>query len=136
MQTFSSAKRTCSESVSAVECTATVLIPISRHARITRSAISPRFAMRTFLHTGSVYLFRQSEEVLAVFHVGAVLHEDLLDLAFGFGLDLVHQLHRLDDADHLALAHRLAGLDEDGRLRRRRAIERADERRADERPGR
>jgi hypothetical protein len=27
------------------------LMPISRHARITRSAISPRFAMRTFLNT-------------------------------------------------------------------------------------
>src|SRR5678809_514802 len=119
MQTFSSAKRTCSESVSAVEWTATVLMPISRHARITRSAISPRFAMRTFLNT----LLGQSEEVLPVFDVLAVLNEDLFDLAFELGLDLVHQLHRLDDADDLALAHALAHVDEHGRLRRRRAIE-------------
>src|SRR5262245_27840951 len=121
MQTFSSAKRTCSESVSAVECTATVLIPISRQARITRSAISPRFAMRTFLNTD---LLGQPEEVLTVFDVLAVLHQDLFDLSFELGLDLVHQLHRLDDADHLALAHGLAGLDERRRLGRRRAIER------------
>ena len=33
---------------SAVECTATVLIPSSRHARRMRSAISPRLAMTTF----------------------------------------------------------------------------------------
>jgi hypothetical protein len=49
----------------------------------------------------------------------AVLHEDLLDLPFRFGLDLVHQLHRLDDADDLALAHGRADLDERRRLRRR-----------------
>jgi len=34
----------------AVECTATDSSPISRHARITRSAISPRFAINTFLN--------------------------------------------------------------------------------------
>src|SRR6187551_3931490 len=129
MQTFSSAKRTCSESVSAVECTATVRIPMSRHARITRSAISPRLAMRTFLNTRG--LLAQAEQVLAVLHVLAVLNEDLLDAAFGLRLDLVHQLHRFDDADHLALAHGLPDVDELRRLRRRRAIERTDERRAD-----
>src|SRR5215467_9172730 len=39
---------TCSASRSASENTATELIPCSRHARITRTAISPRFATRTF----------------------------------------------------------------------------------------
>src|SRR5687768_7206246 len=49
MQIASSARRTCIASVSAVEWTATVLIPISWQARWIRSAISPRLAMRTFL---------------------------------------------------------------------------------------
>src|SRR5215212_4285970 len=53
MQTSSSAKRTCSDSRSASEYTATVCTPSSRHARMTRSAISPRLAMRTFLNTGA-----------------------------------------------------------------------------------
>src|SRR5262245_60959639 len=44
----SSACRTWSASRSASEKTATVLMPSSRQARITRTAISPRLAMRTF----------------------------------------------------------------------------------------
>ena len=52
MQTDSSAMRTCIASASAVECTATDLIPISRAARITRSAISPRLAIRIFSNIG------------------------------------------------------------------------------------
>src|SRR5262252_2298314 len=48
MHTLSSASRTFIELASAVEWTATVLIPISRHARCTRSAISPRLAISTF----------------------------------------------------------------------------------------
>src|SRR3954466_9524114 len=50
MQTSSSAKRTCRDSRSASEYTATVWMPSSRHARMTRSAISPRLAIRTFLN--------------------------------------------------------------------------------------
>src|SRR3954470_17548462 len=50
MQTSSSAKRTCSDSRSASEYTATVAIPSSRQARMTRSAISPRLAIKTFLN--------------------------------------------------------------------------------------
>src|SRR3954454_13984204 len=46
MQTLSSASRTCMASASAVECTATVAMPSSLHARNTRRAISPRLAMR------------------------------------------------------------------------------------------
>src|SRR5690349_23820821 len=48
MHTLSSASRTCMASASAVECTATVRMPISRQARWIRRAISPRLAMRTF----------------------------------------------------------------------------------------
>ena len=47
MQTLSSARRTCMAEASAVECTATVRMPISWQARWIRSAISPRLAMRT-----------------------------------------------------------------------------------------
>src|SRR6056297_1822365 len=50
IQTASSAKRTCKLSASAFEYTATVLMPISLHVRITRSAISPLLAMRIFLN--------------------------------------------------------------------------------------
>src|SRR5256714_10139982 len=46
MQTLSSASRTCIASASAVEWTATVAMPSSLQARSTRSAISPRLAIR------------------------------------------------------------------------------------------
>src|SRR6202158_3941346 len=48
MHTLSSASRTCMASASAVECTATVGMPSSLQARSTRSAISPRLAIRIF----------------------------------------------------------------------------------------
>src|SRR3712207_8205690 len=48
MHTLSSASRTCIAVVSAVECTATVRMPISWQARLMRSAISPRLAISTF----------------------------------------------------------------------------------------
>ena len=48
MQTDSSASSTCLRLASAVECTATVLMPSSRQARRMRSAISPRLAMTIF----------------------------------------------------------------------------------------
>ena len=47
MFTASSAIFTKSALSSASEYTATVAIPISRHARMTRTAISPRLATRT-----------------------------------------------------------------------------------------
>jgi hypothetical protein len=50
MHTASSAKRTCRLSLSAVEYTATVGIPISLHVRMMRNAISPLFAMSIFLN--------------------------------------------------------------------------------------
>src|SRR5690348_5254505 len=47
MHTASSAMPTCFRLRSTVECTATVLMPMVWQARSTRSAISPRLAMRT-----------------------------------------------------------------------------------------
>src|SRR5512142_3072894 len=103
MQTASSAKRTCSESASAVECTATVWMPSSRQARMTRSAISPRLAMRTFLNMAVLSERLEAEELLPELDRGGVDGQDLGHLAVHVRLDLVHDLHGLDDAQHLAL---------------------------------
>src|SRR5512134_1937536 len=131
MQIASSAKRTWSDSASAVEWTATVARPSSLHARITRRAISPRLAMRTFLNMSppAKLARHDAEERLAELHGGGVLDEDLGDRPVGLRLDLVHELHRLDDAERLALLHLRADVDERRRLGRRRPVERADERR-------
>ena len=45
------------------------------------------------------------------------------------GRNLVHQLHRLDDAEHLVLLHPLPDLDERGRAGLRAPVEGADDRR-------
>ena len=50
MQTLSSASRTCIESESTSECTATVEIPHSLQALTILTAISPRFAINIFLN--------------------------------------------------------------------------------------
>ncbi len=84
MHTASSAKRTWSARASASECTATVSMPSSRHARMMRSAISPRLAMRIFLNKRCLPQARASglldaEELLPELHGLAVLGEDLDD---------------------------------------------------------
>src|SRR5512140_1398542 len=136
MQSDWSAKRTWRELASAVECTATVSTPSSRAARMMRSAISPRFAMRIRWNTWCLRpawradprLRRlEAEEGLAVFDRAAVLDEHLHQPAGLLGLDLVHQLHRLDDAEHLALLHHRAHVDEGRVLGRGGAVEGAHE---------
>src|SRR5262249_2451420 len=97
MHTAWSAKRTCRLSRSASESTATVLMPSSLQAHITRSAISPRLAIRIFLNM-SGKLAPQSvgadrEQRVPELHGLPVLLVDSHDLAGHFGLDLVHQLH-------------------------------------------
>src|SRR3954468_25084638 len=99
MHTNSSASITYFASASASECTTTVLMPISRHARCTRSAISPRLAMRIFSN--------KQKQRLPVLDRLTVLDQDLLDHAVGVRLDLVQELHRFDNADRLAGFHRL-----------------------------
>src|SRR5204863_20631 len=51
MQIVSSARRTGNDCASAVECAITVRMPISRHVRMMRSAISPRLAIRILWNT-------------------------------------------------------------------------------------
>src|SRR5262245_23539232 len=95
MQTSSSAKRTCSESLSASECTATVLMPSSRQAQMIRSAISPRLANRIFLNMragGPRGASRPGEpetvQHFAVFDGLPVGDGAFQDLARDLGLDL------------------------------------------------
>src|SRR5579862_905534 len=125
MQTDSSASLTYFASVSASECTTTVWMPSSRQARWMRSAISPRFAIRIFSNTR----LADDEQGLAVLDRLAVLDQDRLDHARGVALDLVHELHRLDDAARFAFLDRGAYVDEGRRIRRGRAIEGAHHRR-------
>src|SRR5512139_2345786 len=103
MHTDSSASLTYLASRSASEWTTTVLMPSSRQARWMRSAISPRLAMRIFSNIATGLL--DHEQRLPVLDRLAVLDQHGLDGARLVGLDLVEQLHRLDDA------HRLAFLD-------------------------
>src|SRR6267142_3446807 len=109
MHTVSSASRTCLVLKSAVECTATVLMPSSRQARRIRSAISPRLAMTSFSIMGGLF---DDEQRLAELDRIAVLGHDRGDAAGLVGFDLVHHLHRLDDAQHLAFLDFIANLDE------------------------
>ena len=59
MQAASSASLTCIPFRSATECTATVLMPMSRQARMIRTAISPRFAINIFLNMILNFIFFQ-----------------------------------------------------------------------------
>src|SRR6185295_1946032 len=139
MHTAWSAKRTWRLPASASEYTATVLIPISLHAHITRSAISPRLAIRILRKlTGSgppsptrgaaASIRADGEERLAVLDGLPALVVDLDDLPRDLRLDLVHQLHGLDDAEHLAHAHAVTHVHEGWRAGVGRAVEGAHDR--------
>src|SRR5271167_1770461 len=122
MQTLSSASRTFIARASAVECTATVLIPISRQARWIRSAISPRLAIRTF---SNISLFARSldqHQDGAVFDRLRIRDHDLRDATRPVGENLVHHLHRLDDQERLALGDQITEAHEGWGSRLRRQI--------------
>src|ERR1035441_10300973 len=73
---------------------------------MTRTAISPRLAMSIFLNgTDGI-------QSLPVLHRLPVHDQLAFDNAAGLGLDLVHQLHALDNAEHLAGLHAFAYPDE------------------------
>src|SRR6476646_473056 len=106
MHTLSSASRTCIASASAVECTATVAIPSSLQARSTRSAISPRLAMRILSNTAASPgpaaagpPSRAHRERLAERDRLAVLDQDVGDGAAARRRDRVEGRHGLDEQD-------------------------------------
>src|SRR5438309_370917 len=102
MQTVSSARRTCIASESAVECTATVLMPISWQARWMRSAISPRLAISSLLiFMGEAALADDHERLIELDRL-AVADEELPDDAARGRDDRVHHLHRFDDQQSVA----------------------------------
>src|ERR1700722_2435048 len=134
MHTLSSASRTCMASASAVECTATVAMPSSLHARKIRSAISPRLAIRILSNMGSLsgewrttsgnsksyslsavairaFLLNNYQR-FAEFDRLAVFDENLRHGARARGRDLVHRLHGFDDQQRLSNRHLGADLDE------------------------
>src|SRR5277367_892208 len=125
MHTDSSASSTCLRFESAVECTATVLIPSSRQALRILRAISPRLAMTTL---SSMKLF-DDEQRLAEFDRFAVVDQDGFDATGLFGLNLVHHFHCFDHAQHLADLDLIADADKFLGARGRRREVRADHRR-------
>src|SRR3970040_1449492 len=76
MHTLSSARRTCMAWASAVECTATVAMPSSLQARSTRSAISPRLAIRILSNIAPRLALLDHRQRLAIFDRLAVLEEN------------------------------------------------------------
>src|ERR1700690_4182525 len=109
MQTLSSASRTCMASASAVECTATVAMPSSLQARRTRSAISPRLAIRIFSNialvrpqhadcvASTLYGSLNDDQRLAELDRLSILKQDLRHRARARRRNLIHRLHGLDD---------------------------------------
>src|SRR3954449_6055973 len=102
MQTVSSARRTCIASESAVECTATVLIPISWHARWILSAISPRLAISSFWIFMELRSLADDHERLIELDRLGVGDHDLPDHSAGRRGDRVHHFHRFDDQQGVA----------------------------------
>src|SRR5215475_13456988 len=97
MHTASSAYLTCNAFRSASEYTATVAIPNSLHAQMTRRAISPRLATRIFLNIEGRRLLLaarpDSKQRLPVLHGLPVLRENSQHLSAHVGFNLVHQFH-------------------------------------------
>src|SRR5688500_13378837 len=112
MQTLSSASRTCIASASAVECTATVGMPSSWQARSTRSAISPRLAMRILSNIARGFPgLLDDHQRLAELDRMAVLDQYFRHRSAARRGNLVHRLHRFDDQQRLARDHLAADID-------------------------
>src|SRR6516225_1686270 len=101
-------------------------MPNSLQAVMTRTAISPRLAIRIFLNR------TDGKQCLPVLDRLPVHDELALDDAADFRLNLVHELHALDDAEDLARLDPFAYADERGGIWRGRFVERADDGRFDQ----
>src|SRR6516164_5740064 len=102
MHTASSAKRTCRELRSASEYTATLAIPNSLQAQMTRRAISPRLATRIFrnivrrrltLPAGS-----NPEQRLSILDGLPVFHKNAEYFSTDIRFNFVHQFHGFHNA--------------------------------------
>src|SRR6478609_9251693 len=111
MHTARVASRAPSDPRSASLTHSTVSIPSRSHVRITRTAISPRLAMRMRLMVTSSVRPHEHQHFAVLDHL-AVDREHLDHLAAHSGARRVHQLHHLDDADHAVLLDPRADLDE------------------------
>src|SRR3954447_24887111 len=141
MRSAWSAMRTNMPSASAVEYTATASQPSSCSARITRTATSPRFATSTRENISgeqpSEGVERRADErleleqELAELNGPAVLGVDRAPEPLRLRLQLVEELHRLEQAERLPGRDRVAHLDERRRARFGGAVEDADHRRLD-----
>src|SRR5256885_17055891 len=105
MHTLSSARRTCMASASAVECTATVGMPISLQARKTLSAISPRLAIKALsnIAVGGLPTLLDDRQRLAELDRLAVADKDGGDHARFPGGGVGYSLPRLHDPEQLLL---------------------------------
>src|SRR6266496_909403 len=86
----------------------------SLHARMMRTAISPRLATRIFsnmqigrqqpgpwrMGAESPLIWPQFEQRLAEFHRFGIFDHDLGNDALGLSFDFVHDLHGFDNADN------------------------------------
>src|SRR6516164_11243572 len=119
MHTLSSARRTCMASSSAVECTATEGMPSSLQARSTRSAISPRFAIRILSNIAACtlagaelrVLFNDHQRLAELYRL-AVIDQDLDYGPCTRAGNLIHGFHRLNDQERFANAHTTADFHE------------------------
>src|SRR5690349_5912549 len=104
MRTASSANATCCALASASEYTATVAIPSLRAVRITRQAISPRFAIRirenTLSRPGGLALLEEGSDAFSSLRRHADLGNALCRLGNEGVVDRMirHRLHELLDA--------------------------------------
>src|SRR6266508_3530484 len=131
---------------------------ISLHVQIMRQAISPRLAIRIFLNfliSGFIFgpkynvqcptpfsswrtldlgpwtfeLLLKSEQRLAILNRLSIFNVNLRDFASGLGLNFIHQLHRLDNANHGFGLDAGADLHKRLGIRRRGSIKGPDDRR-------
>src|SRR5690606_16846998 len=104
MHTASSANRTWRLSLSAVEYTATVLIPISLQVRMILKAISPLLAISILLNTVkwigefiklSCWIYQK--QGLVIFYRRGVFNQNFDNFSGDFRFDFIEKFHGLND---------------------------------------